>query len=125
MTAQEQLRELLRRHHGTIVEQAENVARHFSEGMQDEASMGHHVTCILDIAHQVKGSSGSMGFREVSAAAAALEAQLKSMRGAQTGMHREEMRAVGGLIDDFKRLAGEATPERSALYSIDISKLAR
>jgi HPt (histidine-containing phosphotransfer) domain-containing protein len=125
MTAQEQLRALLRRHHGTIVEQAEAVGRHFADGIQDEPSMGHHVACMLDIAHQIKGSSGSMGFRDVSAAAAALETQLKALRGGNSAMAREEMRAVEGLIDDFKRLAREATPERSALYSIDISKLAR
>ncbi len=125
MTAQEQLRALLRRHHGTIVEQAETVARHFSQGMQDPLSMGRHVTCMLDIAHQIKGSSGSMGFREVSAAAAALETQLKALRGEGSVMGREETRAVEGLISDFKRLANEAVPERSALYSVDISKLAR
>lgn len=125
MTAQEQLRALLRRHHGTIVEQAEAVARHFSEGLQDESSMPQHVTCILEIAHQIKGSSGSMGFREVSTAAAALETQLKALRGAGSAVGREEMRAVEGLINDFKRLASEAVPERSALYNVDIAKLAR
>ena len=123
MTAQDQLRALLRKHCGTINELVDRMAglsAQLSDASGDPTTL---VAEIRDIAHQVKGSSGSIGFSGISEAAAQLHSQLQHL--IQGGNHLEssDWQTSLSLISELQRLAKDATPERSTLYNVDLSRL--
>ena len=76
------------------------------------------------ITHQIKGTSGSIGFDELAAAAAALDEEL------QTILRRSE---VGGaassrysnLLAELQSIADRTRSERSALYDTDLTTLTK
>lgn len=75
------------------------------------------------ITHQIKGTSGSIGYLMLSEAAAALDEQLKHLAG--DGVAPEDLKVSDALFEDLKRVASETTCETSTLYNIDLTTLAR
>ncbi|MCW5695312.1 MAG: Hpt domain-containing protein [Bauldia sp.] len=74
----------------------------------------------LDLAHQVAGAGGSIGFRAVSTAARAVEQELKRAIQAPAASSR------AALIVRFQTLretVAAVRPEESSLYKLDFARL--
>lgn len=126
MKVQDQLRALLERHCATVRQNVDSIGRMLREvsapGIRPAAAVGRAEA----LAHQLKGSSGSVGFPEVSSAAKALDDQLKLLCaiGDDTAI-LSQMAGVHSLYDELKRQASAITPQSSTLYDIDLSAIAR
>jgi chemotaxis protein histidine kinase CheA len=77
------------------------------------------------IAHQIKGSSGTMGYSEVSSVAANLEQNLKRLEKERMPLTDTDLHPPMELLAALQRLARETTPIMSALYHADIARLTR
>jgi HPt (histidine-containing phosphotransfer) domain-containing protein len=121
LTAQDQLRALLTKHCGTINELVERMAGLSAQASDAAGDPARFVAEIREIAHQIKGSSGSIGFPDISVAAAQLDSQLRLL--IQGGNHLEssDWQTSLLLISELQRLAKDAIPEGSTLYNVDLS----
>jgi len=122
MTAQDQLRALLTKHCGTINELVDRMAGLSAQASDASGDPTALVAEIRDIAHQVKGSSGSIGFADISEAAAQLHRQLQQLIQGGTHLESPDWQISLFLIIELQRLARDATPERSTLYNVDLSR---
>ena len=77
------------------------------------------------VTHQVKGAAGSIGFPEIGRAAAVLDENLKALQKQAGDVPQDQLRVCVELSGELQRLARGTTPEMSALYDADLSKLAR
>jgi len=123
LTAQDQLRALLTKHCRTINELVEKIAGLSAQLSDASGNPTTLVAEIREIAHQVKGSSGSIGFPDISVAAAELDSQLRHLIEAGNHLDSSDWQTSLFLISELQRLAKDATPERSSLYNVDISRL--
>jgi chemotaxis protein histidine kinase CheA len=117
---QEELRALIRKHCLTLKERV-GVLGDMVAGV-GRADRGSNAMTreARELAHQITGASGSMGFRPVSAAAAALERYLESLldRGQCGPAH---VQPAPTHNRELKRRADASTPESSALYDADLT----
>lgn len=79
---------------------------------------------LLDIVHQITGLSGSMGYPEISVHSAPLEKHIRGLDSAGTYPDNGELTRLFELFQPVKRLADRVTPEMSALYNADFSRIA-
>jgi HPt (histidine-containing phosphotransfer) domain-containing protein len=79
VTIQEQLRVLLTRHCATISTHVDMIRRSLSEVLNSNANQAASIRNALEVVHQIKGTSGSMGYPALSAAAERLEQCLKGL----------------------------------------------
>jgi HPt (histidine-containing phosphotransfer) domain-containing protein len=75
-----------------------------------------------NITHQIIGTTGSMGFPDVAAAASALDDNLKQLAAGQQRVSQSQVSKQ--LFARLQKIASQATPERSRLYDADLSRLA-
>lgn len=69
------------------------------------------------LAHQLKGSSGTIGFHQISRAAAALDDHLKTLCAAQDTVIIAGMGKAAALFVELAHAANTARPRSSALYA--------
>ena len=120
---QDQLRELIRKHCSTLTQRVGalgEVLQRLPDASEDFASVLHDGR---EIAHQITGASGSMGFRAISAAAQLLERYLEELGESGGVPPRPAIERVMRLFADLKSTADAATPEGSSLYDADLSHL--
>jgi HPt (histidine-containing phosphotransfer) domain-containing protein len=86
-----------------------------------EAILGN-LAEALERVHRIKGAGGSLGFAEVSRAAAELEAHLRKLKGT-TSADQEEVGPMLESLAQLKQLAEAIKPEGSSLYGIDLSRM--
>jgi len=77
------------------------------------------------LTHQVKGAAGSIGFPEIGRAAAGLDENLKTLQKQTGAVPQDQLRACVELLGKLQGFAQGTTPDMSALYDADLSKLAR
>jgi HPt (histidine-containing phosphotransfer) domain-containing protein len=122
MTIQEQLRALVERHLVNLVEQLATVTELLTP--KGGALAVAHVVEAQAVMHQLKGTAGSMGFRDVGAAAGALDENLKTLAKRTGPIPTAELQPAQELLGTLRRIAEGTTPAMSALYDADLSKLA-
>lgn len=70
-------------------------------------------------AHKIKGSSGSIGFLEISAAAQTLEYHLRALERREIAPDPAEIARAVELGGDLTARIDDATPEQSSLYNAE------
>lgn len=123
MSMQEQLRDLVHRHHANFAEQLAIVDRLLRRSEQSGTVTQAQVIEAQAITHQMKGTAGSMGFTEVGTAAAALDDGLKLLKRIPDPIPPAQQQAALELLAILQAVAAKTTPEMSTLFSADLSKL--
>lgn len=123
MTPNQQIRALLQKHCSTIRELVETMVSLSAQVSDSSADSGELVARLEGLAHQLKGSSGSIGFSGISAKATQLDDCLKRIVHNDRGLDAADWQASVSLLDELRRLAGDVVPEKSALYNFDLSRL--
>ena len=110
---QQQILQLVTRHCETLRTEFAEIDRSFDAAHRDPDGAG--LGPVTASAHKIKGSSGSLGFAEVSARAERLEVALRRLEGdpGRPG----GLEALRPLRDDLGRAVSEIRPEQSSLYA--------
>lgn len=87
---------------------------------RDKASRSWAVAEALMLTHQITGTSGSMGFNEVSERAALLEEQLKPLEFSEGDDYSQDLEHSIELLRSLKVEADKVSPERSSLYYVNL-----
>jgi HPt (histidine-containing phosphotransfer) domain-containing protein len=116
MSAKAELQMLIERHCHTIAGEVEAVCD--SLAMLWASGEAEAIRSSIEHAHKIVGSSGSIGFPEVSAAAAALERALKALP--QDDMTAGRRAPIMALFEQLKTSASSMAPEKSTLAKLDI-----
>jgi HPt (histidine-containing phosphotransfer) domain-containing protein len=119
---QEQLRTLLRGHHGNLLTQIDRLGQMLSSLCAQSACDPASVVEAEGLAHQIKGAGGSIGFAEISGLATVLDDYLKDMVKLGAEVTPGQMRPCLGLFEELQRTAAQTTPESSTLYNADLSR---
>lgn len=69
------------------------------------------------MSHQIKGSSGSVGFKEISAAATELDNHISKLMQAADIAVLEDRQLLDDLCANLAAIVATVTPETSALYN--------
>ena len=120
MTAQEQLRDLLKRHCASLLDQVEILDKLISQNYGASAQSSAPIAKAQNITHQIKGTSGSMGFLEISCVASKLDDKLKLLA-KQDSISQLQLRSPRELLVRLRKIAGQATPQKSTLYDADLA----
>lgn len=73
----------------------------------------------------MKGTAGSMGFADLSTAAAALDTSLKRLKEANGPVASGHMEDALQLLSGLQEMLSRTTPEMSTLYNADLSRLTK
>ncbi len=120
---QDQLRALIAKHCSWLSAQVADIATCMDNLKSGDSGGAADVRKAIELTHQISGTSGSMGFRAVSARALELEEHLleiEKMNDFHDDARYARARSLLGLLRDA---AGGATPENSSLYNVDLARL--
>ena len=122
---QQELRTLITRHCGTIAGKVESLAGIVTNLRHNPAHAGETLVMAIALTHDIRGSAGSIGFRDVFKTATNLEDALKvlSKKGdipdaAAAAEAFEQMNALSDLALNLR-------PEASTLFDADLYGVAR
>ncbi|WP_096172962.1 Hpt domain-containing protein [Cohaesibacter sp. ES.047] len=116
----EQLRALIKRHCTTLGQELAEIDLSLTRLHCAGDQCQHIAIEAADRAHKVKGSSGTIGFNEISQSAAKLERYLKELGNTAGPITQEQEIRIEALFSDLKDLVEEASPEQSTLYDAQI-----
>ena len=125
MTGTDELRSILSRHCAALPDEVDSAAGAFAEAVLRRDAYNALTCKAIEIAHKINGSSGSLGFGRLSAAARQFEDALIESRATEAEPDEGQVQALYGLLDELKVIAGRTVPEDSSLYQLDISQLKR
>ena len=120
MTVQEQLRDLLKRYCTNLFDQVEMLEQLILRSCDVSAQSSAPISKARDITHQMKGTSGSMGFPDLAAAASALDDHLKLLA-KQERVSQLQLQISKELFVRLRKIASQITPQKSALFNADLS----
>ncbi|MGP1396931.1 MAG: Hpt domain-containing protein [Inquilinaceae bacterium] len=113
---QDQVRALIERHCSTLKDEAAAVTAALSGWGATHAITPADLLDAVNHAHKIKGSSGSIGFGDVSAAAAALEQFLRDLNTQSAAPSAEDRAKANALNTRLQVLARDVKAEQSTLY---------
>jgi chemotaxis protein histidine kinase CheA len=119
MSMQTEVRRLVLRHCATLREEVCQLSRAVTDWDASEGEAGASLEAALFGAHKIRGSSGSMGFGEVSDVAGRLETHLRSVAERGGGRDDGEREAARHLVDDLFLRVSDLAPEQSTLFNRD------
>lgn len=114
---QRQFRALIETHCETLRREAAAVRACLAELRSPAGDPAGAVSRAVGMAHKIKGSSGSIGFKEISAAAQALELHLRALDKAGGPPGPEAISQALELGADLDLLVAAIRPEQSSLYN--------
>lgn len=114
---QEELRALIERHCATLGTEAAAVRACLGRLDDPTADATSVIAEGADLAHKIKGSSGSIGFREISQAAQTLEYCLRALCESEAAPTGRELDKARTLATDLEERVAAITPEQSMLYN--------
>jgi HPt (histidine-containing phosphotransfer) domain-containing protein len=120
----EQLREILKRGCASLRDQVETVGRLLPQIATSADDAAVTIAEAQAITHQIKGTSGTIGFKDLAAAAAALDDSLKQLGERPMRVDQNQLQISNQLFTRLQTIARETTCENSALYDVDVSTLA-
>lgn len=110
------LRDLLARHCIALARQTDELGRLLQQGLDPDCSTREPLLTARSITHQAKGTSGSVGFPDMTNAAAALDDLLQVLITQDGPIPPVDVEAARALFDRFGAEAAACVPERSTLY---------
>jgi len=113
----EQLRALIERHCTTLSVELEAVRTCLERLDEPDIAASEVIAEAIGLAHKIKGSSGSIGYPEISAAAALLEHYLRSLESLGEELGPVQRRQISAHFDGLERLIARISPEASTLYN--------
>lgn len=121
MSATDQLQALLERHCASLDNEIGSIGRKLSAAMLARERYSEMMQETAALVHTVNGSSGSLGFHVLSAAAAKLEDVLNDL--ARSGRRPDEtdIRQAYEIFTEMQRAAAETTPKDSHLFGVDLA----
>lgn len=114
---QEELRALIERHCATLRAEAAAVRDCLSRLGDPAADTSSVIAEGVNLAHKIKGSSGSIGFKEISVAAETLEHYLRELDQSGSAPVGSQVDKVVVLAADLDARVGVIRPEHSMLYN--------
>jgi len=122
---QDQIRRLIERHVVTFRENVASIGRDIrAMWYRDEAS-ADAVRQARDLAHQMAGAGGSIGFRPVTVAARSLEERLRPIGVDEPIPDIAGQAEIEALFAELERIVLGLTPEESTLYGADLTRYQR
>jgi len=116
---QDRLRQLINRHctwlHETMPALRHNLTPLITQGQADCDA----VRAAKVMSHQIKGSSGSVGFGEISAAATELDNHISKLMQASALAASGDRQLLEDLCLKLANIVATVTPETSALYNFN------
>ena len=119
-TMQDQLRALVRQHHGNLLKQIDRLGQVLSSISVPDAGCADVIVEAEGLAHQIKGAGGSIGFQDVSRGATVLDDYLKGLVELGAEVTQDQMQRSLALFGDLQRIAQGTTPESSTLYNASV-----
>jgi HPt (histidine-containing phosphotransfer) domain-containing protein len=119
MTVQQQLRDLLQRYCVRLSGQLEILDEVLSTGSSGGAALSA-IAEAREMAHEMKGTAGSLGFPDISGAASALDDNLKLLVN-QECISPAQLQVSKTLFVQLRKIARQAIPQMSKLYDADLS----
>lgn len=113
---QDELRALIERHCVTLIGEAAAVRDCLARLADPAADRAAVVAQGAGLAHKIKGSSGSIGFGEISRAAQALEVHLRELARLEGRLDEAQVERAIGLGRELEAQTAAIRPEHSALY---------
>ena len=110
---QQQILQLVARHCETLRTEFAEIARTFDAAAGAPGGAG--LAPVTASAHKIRGSSGSLGFAEISTRAERLETALRRLEAEPE--RPGGLEALRPLRDDLGRAVSEIRPEQSSLYA--------
>lgn len=119
---QDELRALIVKHCETLHREAVAIAACIDLLQPDFRGDDEPVSQAIDLAHRVKGSSGSIGFREISECARDLEFALRALFVTPQAASAEAVRDARSAWKRLKRRIDFVSPEESSLFAATLTK---
>ncbi len=117
MTVQDKLRSLIKVHCVTIKDSVSELEAGLASLHEPSDRQSEFIIeDARSLTHQLKGSSGSIGFGNVSNAAAILDDYLKTISGPDRRLNTSELQRIFHMLDTLRRETESISPERSSLY---------
>jgi HPt (histidine-containing phosphotransfer) domain-containing protein len=121
----EKVRALIERHCEWLAERAREIDGRTQRLMSGPEPTRAEMAEFRELAHQIAGASGTMGFAEVSAAARALEDVLERLANPGAGPAGVAAASlVTGPAAQLGQAIAQAVPRRSALYNREFGPVA-
>ncbi len=125
MSVQQQVRALVERHLLSLEDKMTAIDGKLRDLANADAHHADRLGDLVALTHEVNGSSGSIGFRGISAAAAALEEHLRELAVARRTPGVPELAQVRTLFGELERLVGDTKPADSSIYHADFGQSER
>ena len=115
--------ELIERGRASLLAQVSAVGRLLRDCFVEGAN-------VVDIAeaqsltHQIKGTSGSIGFMELASAATALDKELQTLLNQSAHVGKNNLQASQALLARLESIAAITYCKNSTLYEMDLSSFA-
>lgn len=120
MIVHEQLRVILKRYCMNLFDQIEMLDQLMSQTCGIGAQSSAQIAEAQNITHQMKGTSGTMGFPDIAAAASALDDGLKLLA-KRDRVSQPQLQVSKELFARLRKIASQVTPQASTLYDADLS----
>ena len=125
MPAGEQLQALLARHCESLTTEIPLIGAKFSQAVLTRGRYGELARETAEMVHKVNGSSGSLGFRELSSAARNFEEALNESAKSDNAPEESGIRELHHLFSQMQTIAEQTRLEDSPLFGIDLSQVGR
>ena len=122
---QDQLRALISRHCAWLTGQISDIAAALGALEAGSGAPRDVLRQAIELTHQISGTSGSMGFAEVSEAASDLEYHLLDVETRGLAIDASEIARILALFVALETVSSGLRAERSSLYDADLSGLMR
>jgi len=118
------LRELIVTHCATLVHSVDTLGV-IILSLPDADDVQIELAAGRALAHQINGSSGTIGFDELSRLAGALESKLLDLQRQGQNVDPTHLAEVASIYRKLESAAQATSPEDSRLYGMDLSQLGR
>ncbi|WP_319498485.1 Hpt domain-containing protein [uncultured Cohaesibacter sp.] len=116
----EQLRALIARHCETLRRELVEIERSVDTLCQDPEGSAELISHAIARSHKLKGGSGTIGFKDISASAARLERLLKMSLEISGPVPREILGEITKEKEALADLIGAVRPEQSGLFDVQL-----
>lgn len=123
MPVADQIRALLERHCSQLGADIGLIGSKISHAISDGRPCPAAIQEAVSLTHQVTGTSGSLGFSELSAIAAKLESELNNIVVSGERLDERAADAVNKLFLELQMAADNTRPSDSKLFNFDIARL--
>lgn len=114
---------LIERGRASLLTQVSAVGRLLRECPVEGANVGD-IAEAQSLTHQIKGTSGSIGFMELASAATALDKELQTLLKQSAHVEKNNLHTSQALLARLESIAAITYCKNSTLYEMDLSSFA-